>query len=119
MAQEAAKQAQEIAAYRTKKGIDAEFNRPEMDEFDKAMTRGGIQIGSPEYNRLAREYAERKAMGPDPILQGAPLPGGGTYTGPFSGYGGIAGGRPISQSDWDSAKPMGGAGSNASGGFRP
>lgn len=75
-----------LADYRAKKGIDAEFAQPQMDEFDTAMSRAGIMPGTPEYGQLAREYAERKARGMDPLLQGAPLPQGGTYTGPFSGY---------------------------------
>lgn len=82
-----------LSDYRTKLGIEREFAQPEVDPFDRDMARAGIMPGSPEYNRLAREYAERKAMGVDPMLQGAPLPGGGTYTGPFSGYAGMAGGQ--------------------------
>ena len=82
-----------LADYRAKLGIEQEFAQPETDAFDRAMSRAGIAPGTPEYARLSREHAERTAGGIDPLLQGAPLPGGGTYTGPFSGYAGMAGGQ--------------------------
>jgi hypothetical protein len=80
----------DLADYRTKLGIQQEFAQPEVDEFDAAMMRANIPKGSPRYQEFAEIYAARKAQGPDPMLQGAPLPGGGTYTGPFSGYSGMA-----------------------------
>lgn len=114
------RRAEDLADFRQQLSIRQEFAQPGMDEFDTAMTRAGIQPGTPEYNRLAREYAERKARGVEPMLQGAPLPNGGTYTGPYSGYAGMASGapRPAQQSDWDSATPLGGPSQPATGGFR-
>lgn len=125
-AEEQRRRAAELADYRTKLGIKQEFaGPPEMDEFDAAMARANIPKGSPEYMEFARQYAERKAQGGGVFLTNVPAPGGGTFTGSSIDferrYGNAAGvaRRPVPQSDWDSATPLGGAGSNASGNFRP
>lgn len=116
------RRAEDLADFRQQLSIRQEFAQPEMDEFDVAMKRAGIEPGTPEYNRLAREHAERKARGISPLLQNAPVPGGGTFTGMFDDYARIYGGggapRPAQQSDWDSATPLGGPSQPATGGFR-
>jgi len=93
----------------------------EMDAFDKDMARAGIMKGTPEYNRMAQQRAQRTAQGQPPIVTGAPIPGGtGTFTGYMDDYLGTYGSQKpavVPQSDWDNAKPMGGAGGNASGSF--
>lgn len=100
-AEEQRRRAAELADYRTKLGIQQEFaGPPEPTEFERALTMAGIDPRSPEGQALARERAMRMAQGPDPLLQGAPLPNGGTYTGPFSGYAGMArGGQTASAPD--------------------
>lgn len=85
-ADEQRRRAAELADYRTKLGIQQEFAQPEVDAFDRDMMRAGIMPGTPQYNQMAQEYAQRKVQGQDPLLQGAPAPGGGTFTGPYSKY---------------------------------
>ena len=90
-AQQQRARAAALADYRAKLGIEQEFAQPETDAFDRAMSRAGIAPGTPEYARLSREHAERTARGIDPLLQGAPNPGGGTFTGPYSAYAAVFG----------------------------
>ena len=110
--------------YRKRLGIEAEFAQPEMDDFDTAMARAGIPKGSPQYNAYAQEFAQRKAQGQDPLLQGAPVPGGGTFTGPYSKYVELYGGG--GQAPSGPTRPVGGLTrisgggvSNGTGSFRP
>jgi len=75
--------------------VAGQMKGPEADSFDRAMERAGIAKGSPQYTQYAQQYAQRSAMGPDPILQNARLPSGGEYTGPLTGYEQmIRGGQP-------------------------
>lgn len=104
-----------IAAGRTPDQMDlvlggaANYNDFKPDEFEAAMARAGIQRGTPEY----QQAAQRKAMG-DPFLTGAPLPNGGQYYGYASGLPGVLNGAGSSTdaNEWDSATPLGGAGSS-------
>ena len=106
-----------LADYRAKLGIEQEFAQPETDAFDRAMSRAGIAPGTPEYARLSREHAERTARGPDPLLQGAPNPGGGTYTGPYSAYAALFGNQGGGQGNAPDTLPpdfdFGGSGQSA------
>jgi hypothetical protein len=95
--------------YRTKKGIDAEFAKPE-----------GLEVGLFEDNAGNRHrYDKRTGM----LLDENPV-----FTDPNEKFifengammrvpNQFRQNRPVSQSDWDSAKPMGGTGGNVGGGF--
>lgn len=122
-AEEQRRRAADLADYRTKLGIQQEFaGPPEMDAFDRDMIRAGIQPGTPQYDQMAREYAERKVMGQDPLLQGAPIPGGGSFTGPYSRYVELYGGGTAQQPrrPRGTLTPVtGGTAGNGGGSFRP
>lgn len=92
---------------------------------DEAPTPGSFawyQTATPEQRA---QYGQYRDVGDDNEFVVVPIPGRGTYAGPRSGLpaafgqGGQSGGaRPVTQSDWDSASPMGGSGGNVGGGFR-
>ena len=124
LAAEQRKRAAELADYEAKQQIDQRYKTPQVDDFDRDMARAGILPGTPQYDAYAREYADRKARGADPFLQGAPLPGGGTFTGPFSEYQGMlsggapAGGGQAPPRPVGRLTPIGGGGaSNGTGSF--
>lgn len=66
--------------------VAGQMKPPEMTEFEKRMIGGGIDPKSPEGIALQRQYAERTAQGPQSIIQGGRLPGGGEFTGTLSDY---------------------------------
>lgn len=85
LAAEQRKRAAEMADYRTKKSIDAEFDTgPEPDVFDRALAGAGIDPSSPQGQDLYRRRAESMAQGQDEFVV-VPIPGRGTYAGPKSG----------------------------------
>ena len=123
LAEEQRKRAADLADYRSQMQIKQEFAGPaEMDAFDTAMARAGIAKGSPKYNEYAQEAAQRTGRGADPFLQGAPLPGGGSFTGSFADYQAmVSGGQPPpsgSRRPAGKLTPIGGGGvSNGPGSF--
>lgn len=81
---------------------------PEMTEFEKRMIGGGIDPKSPEGIALQRQYAERTAQGPQAIIQGGRLPGGGEFTGTLSDYERMVnGGRQPAQPKPPGPRPQG------------
>lgn len=90
-AQAQMQRAQELADYRTKKGIDAEFREaPAPDTFEKALIGAGIDPSSEQARELYRRRADSMAQGQDEFVV-VPIPGRGTYAGPKSGLPGALG----------------------------
>lgn len=79
--------AMNLADFERRQQLELQYRPPPAPtEFERALAMANIDPASPEGQALARERAQRMAQGPDPLLQGAPIRGGGTYTGPYSGY---------------------------------
>lgn len=57
---------QGLEDYRTKLGIQSEFDRPRPSEFERMAAAAGIMPGSPEFQALAKQFVQNKA---NPFVQ--------------------------------------------------
>jgi len=85
MAAEQRKRAADLADFRAKEQIKAEFAPAEKDAFDRALAGAGIDASSPEGMALYRQRAESMTRDPNDEFVVVPIPGRGTYAGPRSG----------------------------------
>ena len=116
LAAEQRKRAADLADYRSQMQIKSEFERPEAP---KPGSFEWFQTATPEQRA---QYGDYREVGQDDEFVIVPIPGRGTYAGPRSGLPSVFGqAQPstVPQSEWDSAKPLGGTSGNAGGGFRP
>jgi hypothetical protein len=110
----AARQAEAMYARRRQDELaDMEYARNNPTEFERQMRAAGLQPGSPEYQRIARQYVESRANPMMPV-QGFDANGNPTVT--MMPRGGGMEAPP--QAPVGKLRPLGGAASQGAGGFR-
>lgn len=144
-AEEQRRRAAELADYRTKLSMQAEFATPEKDAFDRALVNAGIDPRSPQGVELYRQRAVTMAQGQPQEPRMVTLPDGRAIFGTMDEIRGVLGGggaqqgapsggmpRVTNRQEYDAIPPgtqytdpngkvrtKGGTSGNVGGSFRP